>query len=327
MSFFEGKRILVTGGSGMIGSQLLMLLLEGGATARTVLHSRSLPEIIPARRVETLKGDLTTDAGCSRAVKDVDFVFHVAAFVGGIGRNAARPSAMFTPNMLMNTNMLEAARKAGADRYLFTSSACVYPGECRLPIAETETFNGPPEPTNAPYGWVKRMGELQAQLYAKDYGMKVAVVRPFNAYGPYDNFDPETSHVIPALIRKAVERQDPFMVWGDGTPSRDFVYSRDIARGMMLAMEKYAVADPVNICTGVETKISELVSLIPKLCGHAPSRIEYERRSLKGQQRRVGDTAKAREKLGFVAEVGLGDGLARAIEFYKTHMPAGKKEA
>lgn len=305
----------------MIGSQLVKMLVKRGAKVRITVHSRSPEENLSdvLSQLQIIKGDLTMRDFCIDAVKDIDTVFHLAAFVGGIGRNVNYPAEMYTPNMLMNTQVLEAARLADVEEYLYTSSACVYPANAKIPIKEKEVLRGPPEPTNAVYGWVKRMGELQAQVYAEEYGMNIAIVRPFNAYGPGDNFDLETSHVIPALIKKAFARQDPFIVWGDGSPSRDFVYSADIARGMLLAMEKYTCADPVNIGTGVETRIKDLVNLILHLTGHIPNEIRYEKKKLLGQRRRKADTTKAREKLAFEAEVSIEEGLRRTIEWYRRH--------
>lgn len=314
MSFWKGKKVLVTGGTGMIGSHLIELLLSEGAQVRTVVHSRR-PHV---GGVEIIRGDLTKWDSCMAAVKGMDYVFHLAAFVGGVGRNVAHPAGMYTPNMLMQTQMIEAARIQDVDGYLYTSSACIYPAKCKIPISEEEGWKGPPEPTNATYGWVKRMGELQAQAYAKEYGMKIALVRPFNAYGPRDNFDPETSHVIPGLIRKAVEGQNPFRVWGSGEPSRDFVYATDIARGMLLALEKYAVADPLNIATGREIKIKDLANLILKLADHKHSKIIFEKGKPLGQLRRRGDVTKAKKTISFEAKVSLEEGLKWTIGWYRT---------
>jgi GDP-L-fucose synthase len=318
--FWDGKNVLVTGGTGLIGSHLVEMLIDKGAHLRTIVHSRPPTQIFPPRhlnKIEFIKGDLTRWESCKRAVKDMNAVFHLAAFVGGVGRNVAHPAGMYTPNMLMQTQMIEAARIQDVDRYLYTSSACIYPAKCKIPISEEEAWKGPPEPTNATYGWVKRMGELQAQAYANEYGMKIAVVRPFNAYGPRDNFDPETSHVTPGLIRKAIEKQNPFRVWGSGEPSRDFVYATDIARGMLLALEKYVVADPLNIATGREIKIKDLANLILKLADHKPPKIIFEKGKPLGQPRRRGSVAKAKKTIGFEAKVSLEEGLKRTIDWYR----------
>jgi len=312
---YKGKKVLVTGGTGLIGSHLVELLLERGADVRTVVHSRSLP--IKLENVEIVRGDLTRWNACVKTVKDAEYVFHLAGYVGGVGRNVAHPAGMFTPNMLMNTQMLEAARLENVERFLYTSSACVYPGKIEYFI-EDKGWDGPPAQSNASYGWVKRMGEFQARAYSEEYGMKIAIVRPTNAYGPRDNFDLETSHVIPALIRKAVERQDPFMIWGTGESTRDFIHAKDIARGMLLALEKYAVADPVNLATERSIKIKDLAHLILKLSGYENAKVIFDKNSPTGQLVRRVSTAKAKEKIGFVAQISLEEGLKETISWYKT---------
>lgn len=313
---YKGKKVLVTGGAGMIGSQLVELLLRQGARVRTVVHSRPFSGISEA---EVLRGDLTKQTTCVKAVKSIDYVFHLAAFVGGVGRNATHPAGMFTPNILMNTQMLEASRLEGVERYLYTSSACIYPGNLDL-FVEEKGWDGPPYRSNASYGWVKRMGELQAQAYLEEYGMKIAIVRPTNAYGPKDNFDLETSHVIPALIRKAVERHEPFVVWGTGESTRDFIHANDVARGMLLALEKYAVADPINLATGKSISIKELAYLVLRLCKHEHARVVFDKNRPTGQIERKVSTAKAKEKIGFSAQIPLEEGLKETINWYLSQL-------
>lgn len=311
---YKNRNVLVTGGTGLIGSHLVELLLERGANIRTVAHSRHSP--IEFKDVETVFGDLTKWDSCVEAVKGMDYVFHLAAFVGGVGRNVAHPAGMFTPNILMNTQMLEAARLEGIGRYLYTSSACIYPGDLDF-FVEEKGWDGPPAQSNATYGWVKRVGELQARAYLEEYGMKIATVRPSNAYGPRDNFDLETSHVIPALIRKAVERHDPFVIWGTGESTRDFIHAKDIARGMLLALEKYPVADPINLATGRSIKIKDLAYLILKLSGHKNARVTFDQSRSTGQIERRVSTIKALDKIGFLAEISLEEGLKQTIDWYK----------
>jgi len=313
LTFYEGKKVLVTGGSGLVGSNLIEVLLKEAADVRTVTRSRPLQ--LQAEGVEVLKGDLTRMEDCTRAVENVEYVFHLAGVVGGVGKNAAHPALMYTPNILMNTQMLEAAWRADVDRYLFTSSACIYPGNISY-FEEERGWDAPPERTNASYGWVKRMGEFQAQAYAEEYGMKIAIVRPTNAYGPFDNFDLETSHVIPALIRKAAERQDPFVIWGNGESSRDFIHARDIARGMVMALERYPVPDPINLATGRSIKMKDLAHLILKISGYENARVVFDGTKPLGQLERRVSTAKAEEKIGFVAKIGLEEGLEETIEWY-----------
>jgi len=306
--------VLVTGGTGLIGSHLIELLLERGANVRTVVHSRRPP--IELKDVEMVQGNLARWDSCIEAVKGMEYVFHLAGFVGGLGRNVTHPAGMFTPNVLMNTQMLDAARLEGVDRYLYTSSACIYPGKLDF-FVEDRGWDGPPERSNASYGWVKRMGELQARAYFEEYGMKIAIVRPTNAYGPRDNFDLETSHVIPALIHKAVERHDPFVIWGTGESTRDFIHAKDIARGMYLALEKYAVADPINLATGRSIRTKDLAHLILKLSGHKNARVTFDKNKPTGQVERRVSTTKAKEKIGFVAQISLERGLKETIDWYK----------
>ena len=315
---YRNRKVLVTGGAGMIGSQLVELLLKERAEVRLVAHNRNPPELDD---IEVVHGDLRRWEDCVKAVRGVDLVFHLAAFVGGVGRNVAHPAGMFTPNILMNTQMLEAARLQGVERYLFTSSACIYPGNIAY-FVEDRGWDSPPEKSNASYGWVKRMGELQSQVYAEEYGMKLAIVRPTNAYGPRDNFDLDTSHVIPALIRKAVERQDPYVIWGNGESSRDFIHARDVARGMLLALEKYPVADPINLATGRSVKIKDLAHLILNISGYANARVEFDSAKPIGQVERRVSTAKAREKIGFVAEITLEEGLRETIQWFVSQAQA-----
>jgi len=314
MSFYDGKFVLVTGGTGLVGTHLIRKLLAEGAHVRTVTHARTLE--VDLRRVESFKGDLTRTEDCARAAAGVECVFHLAAFVGGVGRNKAHPAGMYTSNMLMQTNMLEAARLAGVNYYLYTSSVCLYPGHVSF-MTEDKAWEGPPEATNASYGWVKRMGELQCQAYAEEYGMKIAIVRPTNAYGPHDSFDLASSHVIPALIRKAVERQDPYVLWGTGEVSRDFIHANDISRGMMLALERYHVADPLNLGTGREIKIKDLTRLILRLSGYDNARVVFDKTRPLGQLGRKADIRKAKERIGFQADITLEEGLKETIDWYR----------
>lgn len=321
MIFYRDKNILVTGSTGMIGSHLVEALIEEGANVRVITHMRSGENLPKSRKINILKADLTKFEDCKRAVKNIDYVFQLAAIVGGVAFNVAHRGTLFTKNILIQTNVLEASRQEDVKRYLFTSSACVYPAVCKIPISEDEcvvgVFDRPPERTNDAYGWAKRMGELQAQYYKEEYGMKIAIVRPFNVYGPRDNFDPETSHVIPGLIKKAVERQKPFRIWGTGEPSRDFVFVTDTVRGMMLALEKYPVADPVNLASGRDIKIKDLAKMILKISGYKNPKIVFERSKPLGQLVRRGSTKKSKNILKFETKVSLEEGLKRTIDWYR----------
>ena len=319
-SFWREKRVLVTGGTGFIGSHLTEQLVTSGARVtvigrETEARVRFLDlkhSVVAYRRVDLM--------GPSRKLKQLfsgkDMIFHLAARVAGIGYNSTHPATMLYDNLALTLTALEAARIGGVKRFQYVSSACVYPRHCTIPTPETEGFSGDPEPTNFGYGWAKRMGEVLARTYGDEHGLEVSIVRPYNGYGPRDNFDPETSHVIPALIKRVVGGEDPVVVWGDGSSTRSFLYVEDFARGLLEACEKYPVADPVNIGSDEEISIKDLVKLIIEISG-SKAGIRFDRSKPNGQPRRNCDTRKAREKIGFVAKVSLREGLKRTIEWYK----------
>jgi GDP-L-fucose synthase len=254
---------------------------------------------------------------CIGAVKRADVIFNLAVYGGGILRNSTQSGQILTTNLLLQTNIIEAVRLSDAERYLFTSSVCAYPADLEM-MSEDLAWQGPPDRSHEGFGWAKRIGEMQCRLYAEQYGMRIAIVRPTNSYGPYDNFDLKSSHVIPALVRKAVDRADPYVVWGNGATKREFIYSADVARGMILAIEKCPVADPINLGSGKEISILELTQLILKLTEHKPSTVVFDESKPRGQSRRVCDVRKAEEILGFHAEVAPSVGLKETIEWYRT---------
>lgn len=311
--------MLVTGGTGMIGSHLVEILVEQGADVRIVEHKNKASGIFSPdclRRIEVVRGDLTKAEDCGSVTKGIDCVFQLSAVLTGVLGNIERPVQMFTPNVLIQTNMIEAAYKNDVERYLFTSSACIYSSDIPLPFKEEDGMKGVPDKNNEAYGWAKRMGELQAQYYQKEYGMKIGIVRPFNTYGPRDNFHPRTSHAIAALIRKAEERQNPFRIWGDGQSIRDFVFVTDTARGMMAVLEKYPKADPVNVATGRKISILDLTNLILKICGHKAHMV-FEKDKPSGQKSRYGSIEKAERLLGFKTQVSLEQGLERTVKWFR----------
>jgi len=320
MSFWYGKSVLVIGGAGFIGSHLVEMLVRENANVRVVdnLENSSLKNLESCEgKIVFINKDLTDSRACREVVKDMDIVLNLAAKVGGVGYNVKHPGTMFTKNVLINTLILEAARKEGVERYLCVSSACVYPRYCTVPTPESEGFNGVPEPTNIGYGWAKRMAEIQAQTYAEEFGMKIAIVRPYNTYGPRDHFDPEKSHVIPAIIRRIFDGKDPLFVWGNGEQTRAFVYVTDVNRGMLLATEKYLKADPLNIGTEEEIKIKDLVNLIIELSGKRP-KVIFDTSKPTGQPRRNAYIIKARKLIGYEPKVSLKEGLKKTIEWYKS---------
>ncbi|MBI5229134.1 NAD-dependent epimerase/dehydratase family protein [Candidatus Micrarchaeota archaeon] len=319
MAFWEGKKVLVTGGGGFAGSHLVEALVEKGAevTIADNLSNGSKKNLENCLdKISLIEGDLRELSNCVKATKNQEIVMNLVAKVGGIEYNRKRPGSMLYNNVLLEFNVLEAARINEVERFLAVSSACVYPRYCTIPTPEEEGFKDIPEPTNLGYGWSKRMAEVQAQTYAEEYGMKIAIVRPYNMYGPRDHFDPEKSHVIPALIKRLFDGENPFVVWGNGEQSRAFLYVTDAAEGMMLATEKYAVANPLNIGTEEETKIKDLVYLLVELSGKNP-KVVFDASKPAGQPRRNADVRKAKEKIGYSPKVSLREGLTKTIEWYK----------
>jgi GDP-L-fucose synthase len=318
VDFWKNKKVLVTGGAGFVGSHVVEMLVERGARTVVVTQENgTLDNLTHAKdEVEYIKGDLHNFDVCKKASRDVNIVLNVAAIVGGINFNQKHPGTIFRDNVLINTNMLEAARLNDVERFLVVSSACVYPRFCTIPTPETEGFVGMPEPTNDGYGWSKRMAEFQADAYAREFGMKIAIARPYNTYGPRDHFDPKRSHVIPALIKRVFDGENPLTVWGDGEQSRAFLCVTDLARGLLEITEKYAEADPINLGTDEEIKIKELVSLIINLSGINNIEVNFDTSKPCGQPRRNCDNTKAMSKIGFKANVKLEEGLKKTIEWY-----------
>jgi GDP-L-fucose synthase len=261
-------------------------------------------------------GDLAEPANALSAVKGNEIIVNLAARVGGIEYNIKHPGSIFTDNLKVFSNVLEAARKADVERFLTVSSACVYPRHCKIPTPEEEGFVGTPEPTNEGYGWAKRMEEFLSMSYAKEYGMKIAIARPYNAYGPRDNFDPKSSHVIPSLIKRILDRENPLVVWGTGNQSRSFLYVEDFAEGILLTCEKYVVADPLNIGADDETTIKDLVNLIIDIT-RIKTNLVFDKTKPEGQPRRKCDATKAKKILGWEAKTPLKEGLRKTIEWYR----------
>lgn len=318
-NFWQSKKVLVTGGAGFVGSHVVEMLVEQGAKVSVAdnLENGTMENLGHVRKnIRFTKGDLRRLDTCLKVTKGQDIVLNIAARVGGIAYNNAHPGTMFRDNILTNTHVLEAARINKVARFLAVSSACVYPRLCKIPTPETEGFVGVPEPTNEGYGWAKRMAEVQAVTYAREFGMKIAIVRPYNAYGPRDHFDPYRAHVIPALIQRVFNGENPITVWGDGEQSRAFLYVTDLAKGMLESTEKYPEADAINIGTTEEIKIKDLVKLIVELSGKDVD-IFFDTTKPSGQPRRNCDNQKAVEKVGVVAKVRLEEGLRNTIQWYQ----------
>lgn len=317
-NFWKGKRVLVTGGTGFIGSFVSGQLLSMGATV-TATHKSSRVSNIKGieKDIELIKTDLTSFASAVKVTKNKDIVLNLASKVAGIQFNKSHPATMFMENIQISKNMIEASLKNDVERFLIVSSACVYPRHCSIPTPETEGFLEDPEPTNLGYGWAKRVAELMGRFYHMEYGMKVGIARPYNAYGPRDDFNPETSHVIPGIIKRVFEGENPLVVWGSGNQTRSFLYVEDFARGLIETIEKYPNADPVNIGTDEEVSIGNLAKLIIKLSGKN-TEIKFDTEKPDGQPRRNCDTKKAKELVGFQAKVKLEEGLEKTIDWYKS---------
>ena len=312
---YSDKNILVTGGTGMIGSHLVELLLEKNANVRIVAHEREIPPELEDKGLDVVSGDLTEKKFVEESVKGMDYVFHLAAYTGGLGRTSTHPASTLTPNLIMDGNVLECAKNEGIERFLYASCTCVYPNDEKT-LEEEDAWKGNPPEVHASYSWSKRMGERQAIAYHKEYGMNIAIVRPSNSYGPRDSDDLETAHALGSLIMKAINKMDPFVIWGDGNPIREYIYARDAAKGMLLAMENYCVGDPINLASGEFVSISELARKILKLTNTSPE-IKFDKEKPSGQKRRVLSNKKAKEKIGFVAETSLDAGIEETIKWYK----------
>ena len=312
---YSDKNILVTGGTGMIGSHLVELLLEKNANVRIVAHEREIPPELEDKGLDVVSGDLTEKKFVEESMKDMDYVFHLAAYTGGLGRTSTHPASTLTPNLIMDGNVLECAKNEGIERFLYASCTCVYPNDEKT-LEEEDAWKGNPPEIHASYSWSKRMGERQAIAYHKEYGMNIAIVRPSNSYGPRDSDDLETAHALGSLIMKAINKMDPFVIWGDGNPIREYIYARDAAKGMLLAMENYCVGDPINLASGEFVSISELARKILKLTNTSPE-IKFDKEKPSGQKRRVLSNKKAKEKIGFVAETSLDVGIEETIKWYK----------
>ncbi len=314
--FYSGKKVVVTGGAGFLASHLIEALLARGAVVRAV-GVRSRPATYPfaPADVEYVQANLLERRACEGALRGADLVFHLAAIGWGLHENMKRQPQLLTDNLLLNTTVLDTAYHAGVQRYLYTSSSAVYPAHLQ-DIDEGAAWDQPPHPSEFAFGWAKRMGEIQAQVYSQHYGLPIAIVRPANPYGPRDNFDPDKSHVIPALIRRAVARETPFVVWGTGRVVRSFVHARDVARGMLAALEHYAVCEPVNLASEETTTIADLVKLVLEFAGYADAELHFDTSKPDGHPRKVPSVRRAAERLGLVDYIPLRDGLAETIAWY-----------
>jgi len=304
----RGKRVLVTGGSGFVGRVLL-----------EKLKARGVGQVLAPRHAEYDLTDQAAVARCYDALKP-DCVFHLAAEVGGIGANQRHPGRFFFANMAMGLHLIEEGRKRGLGRFVQVGTICAYPKFTPVPFNEADLWNGYPEETNAPYGIAKKALLVMLQAYKAEYGFNGAYVLPVNLYGPGDNFHPQSSHVIPALIRKMVEAREAkaptVSIWGTGKASREFLYVEDCAEGLCLAAERLEDGEPVNLGTGSEISIADLAALVARLCKYE-GKLVYDPSKPDGQPRRCLDTRQAEEKIGFKAQVGFEEGLRQTIAWFE----------
>lgn len=310
MLSLQDKNILVTGGNGFLGKQVVHQLCQAGAAIDRISIPRS-------RELDLCKWE-----NCQQAVKQQDIVVHLAAHVGGIGLNREKPAELFYDNLMMGTQLIHAAYQEGVSKFVCVGTICAYPKFTPVPFKEDDIWNGYPEETNAPYGIAKKALLVQLEAYRQQYDFNGIYLLPVNLYGPEDNFDTRSSHVIPALIRKVHEAQErgdkELPAWGDGSPTREFLYSTDAARGIVMATQKYDEAAPVNLGTNHEVKIKDLVETICELMGFE-GEIVWQTDQPNGQPRRCLDTQRAKEKFGFVAETEFRQGLKNTIEWYRQH--------
>ena len=308
MPFWKGKKILVTGGAGFLGYYVVEELRRKGAK-----------DIVIPRSSEF---DLRIRENCAKLVKGADIVFHLAASVGGIGANMNNPGKFFYDNAIMGIQLMEEARLAGVKKFVTVGTVCAYPKFMPVPFREENLWNGYPEETNAPYGIAKKSLLVMSQAYRQQYGFNSIFLLPTNMYGPRDNFDEKSSHVIPALIKKCMNAvakgENEIVVWGTGKPTRDFLYVKDCAEALVLAAETYNEPEPMNIGTGIEISIKDLVEIIAKHTGFK-GRIVWDSSKPDGQPRRCLDVSRAKKELGFAAKTSFDQGLKEAVNWYKNN--------
>lgn len=305
MNFWTNKRVLVTGGAGFLGSHVVNALRERGVTDIIIPRSATC--------------DLRLRENCHKVAQGVDIVIHLAAKVGGIEFNQRYPGEMVYDNTIMGIQLLEEARLANVSKFIVVGTACCYPDSPPVPFKEDDLWNGYPTEVTAPYGLAKRLLLTQSQAYHKQYGFNTVFLIPTNLFGPKDNFDSKSSHVIPALIKKVIDAkksgEEQIVVWGTGKATREFLYVEDASEGILLAAERYNKPEPINLGTGIEVPIKELIELIVEL-SEFNGKIVWDRTKPDGQPRRCFDVSRAKEELGFEAKMSLQEGLKRTIDWY-----------
>jgi GDP-L-fucose synthase len=309
-NFWADKRVVVTGGAGFLGSFVTEKLRQRGAKEIFIPKIEDF-DFVQLKDIHRMLDEARPD-----------LIIHLAALAGGIGANRARPAEFYYVNMMMGVQLMHEAWRYGVQKFLALGTICAYPKFTPVPFKEENLWDGYPEETNAPYGLAKKMLLVQAQAYREQYGFNAIYLLPVNLYGPRDNFDLETSHVIPALIRKCLEAQDRgedrVVLWGDGSPTREFLYVEDAAEGILLAAERYNGSEPVNLGSGMEIRIKDLAETISRLTGFG-GKLVWDTTKPNGQPRRVLDTSRAEQFFGFRAQTPFEEGLRRTIEWYREH--------
>ncbi len=322
--FYRDRDVLVTGGTGFVGLHLVQELLAQGARIRIPLHSRPLPACLAGREdVETVGADLTRPADCERVCRGMEIVFHAAGYAGSAGTNPREIMEGIAGNLVLTSRMLEGAWAAGVKDFLLFSSSTGYPASDH-PVREEEMWTAPPPAPYLGYGWMRRYFEVLGGFVASRSGMKVAICRPAAIYGSHDNFDPGRGHVIPALIRRAVEGEEPLVVWGTGDEVRDFLHVSDLARGALLLLEKAPSCDPVNIGSGRGITIREIAAAILRAAGRAGARVVFDPAGPTTIPVRVVDVSKASRLLGFSPRVGFAEGIADTVTWYLKERGKGR---
>lgn len=317
-NYFKDKNILVAGGTGFIGSNLVDRLLSLGANVRSTIHQRDI--VVNDDRIQYIKCDLLEMEACKKVIKDIDYVFMCAASTSGAAVIASTPLIHVTPNIIMNSQMLEASYFDGVKKFIFISSNAAYPPSGDRLVKEDEMFSGDPYDTYFGVGWMKRYTEILCKLYSEKLKnpMKTIVIRPSNIYGPYDDFDPATSHVMAATIRKVAERHCPIEVWGDGNDIRDLIYIDDFIDAIILATEKIDTFDPINIGYGKGYSIKEILQIAIEIDGFNSAQIVYNSSKPSMIPIRLIDTSKAEKLLGFKPKTDIKEGIKKTIDWYRS---------
>jgi len=309
--FWTGKRVCVTGGAGFLGSYVVESLERRGCQS-VFVPRRATYDLVDGDAVRRLYADARPD-----------LLIHLAAVVGGIGANRAHPGRFFYDNLMMGVQLLHGGHRAGLEKFVGIGTVCGYPKHTPVPFRESDLWNGYPEETNAPYGLAKKMLLVQSQAYRQEFGTNAIFLLPVNLYGPRDRFDPESSHVIPALIKKCVDAriagERSIQVWGDGSATREFLHAADAAEGILLAAERYDGGEPVNLGSACEISIRDLVEMIARLAGF-DGRIEWDTTKPNGQPRRKLDTSRAKARFGFESRITFEAGLRDTVDWYLAHM-------